>query len=94
MALIEEREIQGSESDDNDKDDEEHEIGNQATAVERLLGGGVKMRTDYIAGGLADEEDCSCSLLFSFAGCILRGPGVDQGGNAGIEGYLRRVLVR
>jgi hypothetical protein len=55
MALIEEHEIQGSESDDNDKDDKEYEVGDQAPTVERLLGGSIEMRTDYIAGGLTDE---------------------------------------
>jgi hypothetical protein len=46
------------------------------------------MRADDITGRLADEKDGCCGLLFGFAGGVLRGPGVDEGGDTGVEGDL------
>jgi len=36
------------------------------------------MGTDYVAGGLTDEEDGSCGLLLGFTSGILGRPGVDE----------------
>jgi hypothetical protein len=89
VALVEEHEVEGGEGDDDDENDKENEVGDQAAAVERLLSCGVEVRADYVARGLANEEDGRCSLLFCFACGVLGGPGVDEGGDAGVERDLR-----
>jgi len=89
VALVEEHEVEGGEGDDDDENDEENEVGDQAAAVERLFGCGVEVRANYVASGLADEEDGCCSLLFCFAGSVLGGPRVDERGDAGVERDLR-----
>ncbi len=44
MLLIQKHKIKGREDDDNHESDEEHEIGDQSTSVERLFGCGVQVR--------------------------------------------------
>lgn len=48
MAFVEERQVKGCESNDNDENDEENEVGDEAAAIEWFLCRGVEVRTDYL----------------------------------------------
>lgn len=48
MAFVEEHQVKGCESNDNNENDKKNEVGDEAAAVEGFLCCGVEVGTDYL----------------------------------------------
>lgn len=86
LSLVQDLDEEHAQDDSHGEGDEDDQVGPQTTVVVRLLVGAEEKRTNNVTGTLADEEHCRRNLAFGIATSVLAGPGVDQGGDSGIEG--------
>lgn len=72
-------EIQRREADEADDGEEEDDVGAKAAGVGRGLIGGEEQGADDVACGGANEDEGGGGFALGVAGCVLGGPGVNEG---------------